>query len=89
MKKILLLSLLLGLSGCGDNNQSDTSQSNSKTQTLQQAEVAPTVANYSLAASPRAMSAVAPLQGWSVTNSTVMGASTLIDAIKDAKVQLL
>ena len=86
MKKILLLSLLLGLSGCGDNNQSDTSQSNSQAQTLQQAEVTPTVENYSLAASPRAMSAVAPLQGWSVTNSTVMGASTLIDAIKDAKV---
>nr|WP_154650408.1 hypothetical protein [Acinetobacter tjernbergiae] len=37
-------------------------------------------------ASPRAMSAVVPLQGWSVTKSTVMGASTLIDAIKDTKV---
>lgn len=86
MKKILLLSLLLGLSGCGDNNQSDTSQSNTQAQTLQQAEVTPTEANYSLASSPRAMSAVAPLQGWSITNSIVMGASTLIDAIKDAKV---
>lgn len=86
MKKILLLSLLLGLSGCGDNNQSDTSQSNIQAQTLQQAEVTPTVENYSLASSPRAMSAVAPLQGWSITNSKVMGASTLIDAIKDAKV---
>ncbi|UTO20621.1 hypothetical protein NGC85_05935 [Acinetobacter sp. Z1] len=86
MKKILLLSLLLGLSGCGDNNQSDTSQSNAQAQILQQAEVTPIVANYSLASSPRAMSAVAPLQGWSITNSIVMGASTLIDAIKDAKV---
>ncbi|ENU24191.1 hypothetical protein F993_01507 [Acinetobacter proteolyticus] len=86
MKKLLLLAMLLGLTGCGDNNQSDTTQTNTQANTLQKAEAAPVVANYSLVASPRAMSALAPLQGWDVTKSTVMGASTLIDAIKDTKV---
>ncbi|WP_252718648.1 MULTISPECIES: hypothetical protein [unclassified Acinetobacter] len=84
MKKLILLAMMLGLTGCGDNNQSDN-QSNTQVNTLQKTEAAPTVANYSLAA-PRAMSAVAPLQGWSITQSIVMGASTLIDAIKDTKV---
>ncbi|MCH7393768.1 hypothetical protein MMP66_05670 [Acinetobacter dispersus] len=86
MKKLILLTMLLGLTGCGDNNQSDTTQNNAQSTTLQKAEASPAVANYSLAASPRAMSAVAPLAGWNVTKSTVMGASTLIDAIKDTKV---
>lgn len=86
MKKILLLAMLLGLSGCGDNSQGDTTQSNTQANTLQKAEVAPVVANYSLAASPSTMGAVAPLQGWKVTKSTVMGASTLIDAAKDTKI---
>ncbi|MGB8808639.1 MAG: hypothetical protein WCD17_04645, partial [Acinetobacter calcoaceticus] len=27
MKKLFLVAILLGLSGCGDNNQNDTSQS--------------------------------------------------------------
>lgn len=86
MKKLVLLAMLLGLTGCGDNNQSDTTQTSTQASTLQKAEVAPAVANYNLAVSPRAMGAVAPLQGWGITQSTVMGASTLIDAIKDTKV---
>ncbi|WP_312049231.1 hypothetical protein [Acinetobacter courvalinii] len=86
MKKLLLLTMLLGLTGCGDNNQSDTTQTNVQATTLQKAEAVPAVANYSLTASARVMGAVAPLAGWNVTKSTVMGASTLIDAIKDAKV---
>lgn len=85
MKKLILLAMLLGLSGCGDNNQSDT-QTNTQTSTLQKAEAEPAVASYSLAAAPRTFGAVAPLAGWSVTNSTVVGASTLIDAIKDTRV---
>lgn len=84
MKKIILLTMLLGLSGCGDNNQSDTTQSNSQTNTLQKAEAVPAVANYSLASSST-MGAVAPLAGWSITNSMVTGASILIDAVKKSK----
>lgn len=86
MKKLLLLAILLGLTGCGDNNQSDTTQTNTQVNTLQKAEVTPAVANYSLAASPRAMSAVTPLQGWDVLGKTILGASTLIDAAKDTKI---
>lgn len=87
MKKLILLSLLLGLSGCGDNNQSDTSQSNSQATTLQETELTTQNAStFRLAAAPQTLGAVAPLAGWSVTNSTVVGASTLIDAIKDTRV---
>ncbi|CAI3126932.1 hypothetical protein MWMV18_MWMV18_00648 [Acinetobacter calcoaceticus] len=88
MKKLFLVAILLGLSGCGDNNQNDTSQSDTQTTQLQTTELAaPTVTNYNLAASSLMMSsAIAPLGGWSITNSTVMGASTLIDAVKDSRV---
>lgn len=86
MKKLFLLALLLGLTGCGDNNQSDTSQANAQTPVEQTALAAPVAANYSLAATPRMMSAVAPLQGWNITNTTIIGASTLIDTVKDTKV---
>ncbi|RSN81506.1 hypothetical protein EA770_10330 [Acinetobacter baumannii] len=78
--------MLLGLTGCGDNNQSDTAQSNTQANTLQKAETTTAVANYNLAASPRMMGAIAPLAGWNVTKSTVLGASTLIDAAKDTKI---
>lgn len=88
MKKLFLLAILLGLSGCGDNNQNDTSQSDTQTTQLQIRDLAvPTTSNYKLAASSLMMSsAIAPLGGWSITNSTVMGASTLIDAVKDNRV---
>ncbi|MFV5375586.1 hypothetical protein [Acinetobacter calcoaceticus] len=88
MKKLFLVAILLGLSGCGDNNQSDTSQSDTQTTQLQTTELAaPTVTNYNLTASSLMMTpAISPLGGWSITNSTVMGASTLIDAAKDTRV---
>lgn len=88
MKKLFLLAILLGLSGCGDNSQSDTSQSNTQTNLLQTTELeTTTVSNYNLTASSLMMSsAIAPLGGWSITNSTVIGASKLIDAAKDTRV---
>ncbi|MDO3663429.1 hypothetical protein [Acinetobacter higginsii] len=81
MKKLILLAMLLGLTGCGDNKQIDT-QSNAQANTLQKAEVAPAVANYSLAATARSMSAVAPLQGWDVLSKSILGSETLINAGK-------
>lgn len=88
MKKLFLVAILLGLSGCGDNNQSDTSQSDIQTTQLQTINLAvPTTSNNKLAASSLMMSpAISPLGGWSITNSTVMGASTLIDTVKDTRV---
>lgn len=88
MKKLFLLAILLGLSGCGDNNQSDTSQLDTQTTQLQTTTLAvPTASNYKLAASSLMMTpAISPLGGWSITNSTVMGASTLIDTVKDTRV---
>lgn len=88
MKKLFLVAMLLGLTGCGDNNQSDTSQSDIQTTQLQTTNLAvPTTSNYKLAASSLMMSpAISPLGGWSITNSEVMGASTLIDAVKDSRV---
>ena len=90
MKKLFLFAILLGLSGCGDNNQSDTSQSDTQTTQLQTTELsapAPTVTNYNLTASSLMMTpAISPLGGWSITNSTVMGGSTLIDAVNDSRV---
>lgn len=81
MKKLILLAMLLGLTGCGDNNQSDT-QTNTQANTLQKAEAAPVLANYSMAASPRAMSAVASLQGWNLLSNAPLGAETIIEAGK-------
>lgn len=78
--------MLLGLTGCGDNNQSDTTQTGTQASTLQKVESSPAIVNYSLAASPITLGAVAPLQGWNVTKSTALGASTLIDAAKDTKI---
>lgn len=88
MKKLFLVAILLGLSGCGDNNQNDTSQSDTQTTQLQTTELAtPTATNYNLTASSLMMTpAISPLGGWSITNSTVMGASILIDAVKDSRV---
>ncbi|EHU2484578.1 hypothetical protein R4512_02620 [Acinetobacter baumannii] len=88
MKNLFLVAILLGLTGCGDNNQSDTSQSKIGMTQLQTTELAvPIAPNYKLAASSLMMSpAISPLGGWSITNSEVMGASTLIDAVKDTRV---
>ncbi|MDH2567033.1 hypothetical protein QDT73_06615 [Acinetobacter baumannii] len=88
MKKLFLVAILLGLMGCGDNNQSDTSQSDIQTTQLQTTNLAvPTTSNNKLVASSLMLSpAISPLGGWSITNSEVMGASTLIDAAKDTRV---
>ncbi|MEF9958308.1 MAG: hypothetical protein RSB22_07525 [Acinetobacter sp.] len=78
MRKIFSLILLLGLMGCVDNDQSNTSQAN-----LNPVEqTAPTATSYNLSTSSRTMSAALPFGGWSVTSSTAVGASTLIDAAK-------
>lgn len=51
MKKLLFLAVLLGLTGCGETDQNDTSQL-----TLQSPETASAMqVNYRMAASPSAM----------------------------------
>lgn len=72
----------------GDNNQSDMSQSDLQMTQLQTTDFAvPITSNYKLAASSLMLSpAISLLGGWSITNSEVMGVSTLIDAVKDSRV---
>ncbi|MCU4582855.1 hypothetical protein KTJ32_17815 [Acinetobacter gyllenbergii] len=87
MKKLFLLVMLLGLAGCGDNNQSDTTLINTQVSTSQTTqEAVPTTTNYRLAASPQTMGAIAPLAGWTVTNSTTVGASKIIEASRGSTV---
>ncbi|EPF72537.1 hypothetical protein GCM10025882_31630 [Acinetobacter gyllenbergii] len=87
MKKLFLLAMLLGLAGCGDNNQSDTTQTNTQVSTSQNTQEAVlTATNYRFAAPPQTMGAIAPLAGWTVTNSTTVGASTLIEASRGSTV---
>lgn len=89
MKKLFLLALLLGLTGCGDNNQGDTSQANAQTPVEQTALAAPVAANYSLAATPRMMTATAlPLGGWTGVNLTPLGASSIWDAVNGNRVSV-
>lgn len=68
MKKLFLVAILLGLMGlmgCGDNNQSDTSQSDIQTTQLQTTNLAvPTTSNNKLVASSLMLSpAISPLGG--------------------------
>ncbi|MFW1946767.1 hypothetical protein ACG907_02495 [Acinetobacter bereziniae] len=73
MKKLLFLAVLLGLTGCGESDQNDTSQS-----TLQSS---PASFNYYKAASARTMSApVASFGQWVVNGYTSEGASTVLNA---------
>ncbi|MEQ1309627.1 hypothetical protein [Acinetobacter bereziniae] len=73
MKKLIFLAVLLGLTGCGETDQNDTSQS-----TIQSS---PTSFNYYKAASARTMSApVASFGQWVVNGYTSEGASTVLNA---------
>lgn len=73
MKKLIFLAVLLGLTGCGETDQNDTSQS-----TLQSS---PASFNYYKAASARTMSApVASFGQWVVNGYTSEGASTVLNA---------
>lgn len=74
MKKIFLLALLLGLTGCGNDNQNGASQTNSSSG-LGGQTVAKTMSASSLA-----------LGGWAITNTSAVGASTLLDGAKDIRV---
>lgn len=70
MKKILLFVLLMGLVGCGDDGSSNPSK-NSATNSNDQALEA------------RPLSALsAPFNGWSLSNPTAFGASTIYDGAK-------
>jgi hypothetical protein len=73
MKKLLFLAVLLGLTGCGETDQNETSQS-----ALQSS---PASFNYYKAASARTMSApLASFGQWVVNGYTSEGASTVLNA---------
>lgn len=74
MKKIFLLALLLGLTGCGNDNQNGASQADSS-HGLGDQTIAKTMSASSLS-----------LGGWTVTNSSAAGASTILEAAKDTRV---
>lgn len=79
MKKLLFLAVLLGLTGCGETDQNDTSQA-----TLQSPETASAMqVNYRMAASPSVMSAsAATFGGWNPLGLKPVGASSLLNASK-------
>ncbi|WP_224964148.1 hypothetical protein [Acinetobacter guillouiae] len=78
MKKLLFLTVLLGLTGCGETDQNDTSQA-----TLQSSQLAPTSVNYRMAASASTMSASATsFGGWNPLGLKPVGASSLLNASK-------
>ncbi len=73
MKKILFLAVLLGLTGCGETDQNDTSQSSLQS--------SPTSFNYYKVATARTMSApVASFGQWVVNGYASEGASTVVNA---------
>ncbi len=73
MKKLLFLAVLLGLTGCGETDQNDTSQS-----TLQSS---PASFNYYKAATANTMSApVASFGQWVINGYASEGASTVVNA---------
>jgi len=75
MKKLLFLAVLLGLTGCSETDQNDTSQV-----TLQSL---PASVNYRMAASPSVMSAsAATFGGWNPLGLKPVGASSLLNASK-------
>jgi len=78
MKKLLFSAVLLGLTGCGETDQNDTTQT-----TLQSSQVAPTSVNYRMAASASTMSAsAASFGGWNPLSLKPVGASSLLNASK-------
>ncbi|WP_162898129.1 hypothetical protein [Acinetobacter sp. WCHAc010034] len=78
MKKLLFSAVLLGLTGCGETDQNDTTQT-----TLQSSQVAPTSVNYRMAASASTMSAsAASFGGWNPLGLKPVGASSLLNASK-------
>lgn len=79
MKKLLFLAVLLGLTGCGETDQNDTSQT-----TLQSPVTASAMqVNYRMAASQSAMSAsAASFGGWNPLGLKPVGASSLLNASK-------
>lgn len=73
MKKIILLTMLLGLTGCGETDQNDTSQA-----TLQ---IPPSSINYRMAATASTLSAPAASFGqWVINGYSSEGASTVVNA---------
>jgi hypothetical protein len=80
MKKIILLAIMLGLVGCGENGSSDvTSTTNNQSTELtsnniQQAS-ARSISTYSM---------TVPFDGWHLYNPKALGASALYEGIKDA-----
>jgi hypothetical protein len=70
--------------GSGENNQSDTSQSDPQMTQLQTTDFAvPITSNYKLAASSLMLSpAISLLGGWSITNSEVMGVLMLLKTLE-------
>jgi hypothetical protein len=80
MKKIILLAIMLGLVGCGENGSSDvTSTTNNQSTEL--------TSNSTQQASARSISTysmTAPFDGWHLFNPKALGASALYEGIKDA-----
>ncbi|KAF1025709.1 MAG: hypothetical protein GAK29_01773 [Acinetobacter bereziniae] len=73
MKKLLFLAVLLGLTGCGEPDQNETSQSSLQS--------SPASFNYYKAATANTMSApVASFGQWVVNGYTSEGASTVVNA---------
>lgn len=78
MKKILLMALLLGLTGCGENNQSDSIKTDTQPIVSNQRE-----ALNSQAPIQSSRSAIAPsLMGWTVNSTSPLGSGLIIDAEK-------
>ncbi|MCH7333840.1 hypothetical protein MMP69_12040 [Acinetobacter modestus] len=78
MKKLLLMALLLGLTGCGENNQSDSIKTDTHPIVSNQRE-----ALNSQAPIQSSRSAIAPsLRGWTVKSTSPLGSGLIIEAEK-------
>lgn len=80
MKKIILLAIMLGLAGCGENGSSDvTSTTNNQSTELTSNNIQQTSAR-----SISTYSMTVPFDGWHLFNPKALGASALYEGIKDA-----